>query len=113
MQSNKDPAQPKKKEVHISVFNSKCISYDMAATSLYFLFISYNQKCMCFSTGAKMIKHVGDIKYLAQFVPKSISIGATISLAHLKHRLWRPENVNMFSRSLMVKSHLAAKSMGC
>lgn len=85
----------------------------MAATSLYFLFISYNQKCMCFSTGAKMIKHVGDMKYLAQFVPKSISIGATISLAHLKHHLWRPENVNMFSRSLMVKSHLAAKSMGC
>lgn len=43
MQSNKDPEQPKKKkEVHISVFNSKCISYDMAAKSLYFLFISYS-----------------------------------------------------------------------
>lgn len=70
-------------------------------------------KCMCFHTGAKMIKHVGDMKYLAQFVPKSISTGATISLAHLKHHLWRLENMNMFSRSLMVKGHLAAKSMGC
>ena len=84
----------------------------------HFLFSGYYYtlditKCMCFHTGAKMIKHVGDMKYLAQFVPKSISIGTTISLAHLKHHLWRLENMNMFSRSLMVKGHLAAKSMGC
>ena len=40
-QQRPSAAKKKKKEVHISAFNSKCITYDMEVKSLYSLFISY------------------------------------------------------------------------
>ena len=71
------------------------------------LYFGHYQKCMCFSTGAKMIKHVGDMKYLAQFVPKSIE---TVIKRDIFHVWWHHASLILQTLLLRMLASLASKA---